>query len=691
MVSKKETAQRHPADIPVTTLKGVGPAVAAKLERLNITTAEDLLFHLPFRYEDQTKRTLIADLRPDGECVVEGQAISSQVQFGRRRSLLVTIEDETGRLPVRFFHFNRSQQAQFDANPRVRCYGRIRKGPRGLEMIHPQYDRNPKASLPDTLTPVYSVVEGLGQAKMQSLVRQALAIPGLEAAFKPLLKNRPAADLWAALTMLHSPPAEEDLAAIQRGEHPTQRLLAFEELTAYQLGMMLWHRETQAEPSRPLECPAPMFDAFIARLPFNLTGAQTRVVNEIFHDLRQASPALRLIQGDVGAGKTVVAALAALAAMASGAQVALMAPTELLAEQHFETLANWFEPLGFHVGWLSGSVKGKARDKVLAQLETNQIHFLVGTHALFQSQVEFAQLGLVLIDEQHRFGVAQRHALFEKGEDQFRPHQLIFSATPIPRTLSMTLYAGVNASVIDERPPGRTPITTRVMASERREAVIDRLAEACAEGAQAYWVCPSIDSEDGQLVSATLTHQHLSKRLADHSVGLVHGRMSSQEKQTVMREFKEGKISVLVSTTVIEVGVDVPNAILMIIENAERFGLTQIHQLRGRVGRGDQASACILLYESPLGKTGKRRLGVLRDSIDGFYIAEQDLEMRGPGDMLGRDQSGEVLFKLADLTRDADLLTEAHEAASELLAEPSEHQQALLNRWLDFPPMKLQA
>lgn len=680
-----------PANRPVSSLKGVGPALATKLDRLGISTLQDLLFHLPFRYEDHTTLTPIGSIVSEGDFVIEGRVRSCNIQFGRRRSLVVQIEDETGRLSLRFFHFNRSQVDQFNAQPFLRCYGRIRRGSGSLEMVHPQYQRNPKDSLPESLTPIYSLVDGLSQSKMQGLVRQALAQPSLEQSFSPILEGAERVDLLDALKLLHQPHKNEDLDAIRAGTHPAQRALIMEELSAYQLGMMLWHQDTQSDLSDPLPLPDALFNQFMAQLSFSLTRAQTRVITEILRDLRGSSPTLRLIQGDVGAGKTVVAASAALAALANRQQVALMAPTELLAEQHHQTLTGWFEPLGFRIGWLSGSVKGKAREGLLQALAMGNIDLIIGTHALFQDHVQFKKLGLVLIDEQHRFGVAQRHALFAKGATNTRPHQLIFTATPIPRTLSMTLYAGVSASIIDERPPGRTPITTRVMANTRREDVIDRLIEACAGGAQAYWVCASIEGDDDRLVSAVKTYEHLSKRLHQLAVGLVHGRMTSQEKHAVMQQFKDGEIQVLVATTVIEVGVDVPNAILMIIENAERFGLTQIHQLRGRVGRGDQASACILLYEPPLGATGKKRLTVLRDSIDGFYIAEQDLAMRGPGDMLGKEQSGEVLFKIADLSRDADLLPKAHSEAQAMLNRSQASQQALLSRWLKFPPMKMQA
>ncbi len=680
-----------PSEHPVTSLKGVGPALATKLERLGISSVQDLLFHLPFRYEDHTTLSPIGSISSEGDYVIEGQVLSCDIQFGRRRSLVVQLQDDTGRLSLRFFHFNRSQVDQFNTHPSLRCYGRIRRGPRGLEMVHPQYQRSPKAPLPDSLTPVYSVVDGLSQIKLRGLIKQALMQPNLDQAFSPLIGDPNSLSVIAALRLLHQPHKNEDLNAIQAGTHPAQRSLILEELSAYQLGMMLWHQETQSETSSPLPLTEHLLNRFKDLLPFSLTGAQTRVIEEILSDLDSTSPTLRLIQGDVGAGKTVVAAVAALAALANNQQVALMAPTELLAEQHHRTLSAWFEALDFRVGWLSGSVKGKARDQLLEALALGEIDLLIGTHALFQSHVLFKTLGLVLIDEQHRFGVAQRHALFAKGEANTRPHQLIFTATPIPRTLSMTLYAGVNASIIDERPPGRTPITTRVMANSRREDVVDRLLDACDSGAQAYWVCPAIEGDDDRMVSAVQTYEHLSKRLHRHKVGLLHGRMTSQEKHAVMHQFKDGFIQVLVATTVIEVGVDVPNAILMIIENAERFGLTQIHQLRGRVGRGDKASACILLYEPPLGAAGKQRLTVLRDSMDGFYIAEQDLAMRGPGDMLGREQSGEVLFKIADLTRDADLLPKAHAQAQALLGGSPLRQQALLNRWLKFPPMKMQA
>jgi ATP-dependent DNA helicase RecG len=627
-------------DAPVTSLRGVGEALAERLARLDLAVVRDLVFHLPHRWEDRTRLTPIGAARPGMSVVVEGRVAAADVVFGRRRSLLCRIEDGTGMLSLRLFHFSRSQQQQLRPGAQLRCYGEVRTGSTGAELYHPEYRVLGATSppLPDRMTPVYPITEGVGQQRVRALVEQALAIARRD-------PGDLTAELVQALELLHAPPPEVSLAELESGLHPAQRRLATDELLAHQLSLLVARRAAQAHRATPLPGTGELRRRFLDALPFALTGAQSRVVDEIDVDLARDIPTLRLVQGDVGSGKTVVAAAAALRAAEHGHQTALMAPTELLAEQHYRTLAAWLEPLGVGVALLTGRLRAAERRRQEAAVASGQALLAIGTHALFQGTVEFRDLALVIVDEQHRFGVHQRLALREKGAEADRdaPHQLVMTATPIPRTLAMSAYADLDLSVLDELPPGRTPVTTVVIGGERREEVMERVSAACREGRQAYWVCTLIEeSEALQAEAAEATAARLTEELEDLSVGLVHGRMKGDEKATVMAAFEAGEIDLLVATTVIEVGVDVPNASLMVIENAERLGLAQLHQLRGRVGRGAVASHCVLLYQAPLSRGGRERLGVLRDSQDGFVIAEKDLALRGPGEILGTRQTGLV-------------------------------------------------
>jgi len=677
--------------IEVGALRGVGPHLSAKLAALDIFTVQDLLFHLPLRYQDRTRVTPIGALQPGLDVVIEGEVRAADIAFGRRRSLVCRIQDGTGTISLRFFHFNAAQQKQFEPGTRVRCYGEARRGSSGLELYHPEYQIIDGAQPPpvsQTLTPVYPTTEGLQQASWRKLCGQALTLltPRSLIDFLPEPPALPdgAVQLSDAVRYLHQPPPSASQQQLEMGHHPYQQRLAFEELLAHQLSLLQLREQTQSHG-------APVFDGsrdlerrFLQGLAFSLTGAQQRVLREVNRDLRQPKPMLRLVQGDVGSGKTVVAALAALRAVASGYQVALMAPTEILAEQHRNNFTAWLEPLGLTPGWLSGKVKGKQRREQLAAIASGAAPLVIGTHALFQDEVQFQRLGLVIIDEQHRFGVHQRLALRAKaGPDVGQPHQLIMTATPIPRTLAMSAYADLDTSVIDELPPGRQPVQTVVIANDRRPEVVERIRHACAQGRQAYWVCTLIeDSEVLQAQAAEASWEDLRSALPELRVGLLHGRMKPAEKAAVMAAFKAGEVQLLVATTVIEVGVDVPNASLMVIENPERLGLAQLHQLRGRVGRGTAESYCLLLYQSPLSAQGRARLQVLRDSNDGFVIAEKDLELRGPGEVLGTRQTGLLQLRIADLQRDADLLPLVRASARELCDRYPARAEAIVRRWL---------
>ncbi|WP_180342976.1 ATP-dependent DNA helicase RecG [Aeromonas veronii] len=675
--------------IPLDSLKGVGSKMLEKLERLGLATVQDLLFHLPLRYEDRTQVWPIGDLPPGLHGAVEGEIQDTQLVMGRRRMMVCRISDGTGPLTLRFFNFTAAQKNSLAAGRLIRCFGEVRPGKYGLEMAHPEYKllgEEQAGQTEEALTPVYPTTEGLRQLTLRNLTDQALAqldLYGVEELLPAGLYPHQI-ELAAALKLLHRPPPSVALPLLESGQHPAQQRLVLEELLAHNLSVLKVRAQAQTQLARALK-PAPeLVEQLLGALPFKPTGAQSRVVAEISKDLQQSHPMMRLVQGDVGSGKTLVAALAALQAIGNGCQVGLMAPTELLAEQHAINFAKWLEPLGIGVGWLAGKQKGKAREESLAAIKDGSVKMVVGTHAIFQEQVVFQRLALVIIDEQHRFGVHQRLALREKGEREgVHPHQLIMTATPIPRTLAMTAYADLDTSVIDELPPGRTPITTVALPDSRRGDVIERVKLACTEGKQAYWVCTLIEeSEVLECQAAEDTAAELQNLLPGLHIGLVHGRMRPVEKQRVMEEFKAGILQLLVATTVIEVGVDVPNASLMIIENPERLGLAQLHQLRGRVGRGAVASHCVLLYHAPLSKTAQSRLGVLRETNDGFLIAQRDLELRGPGELLGTRQTGLADLKIADLVRDQPLIPQVQKMARFLMDRHPSHVEPLIRRWL---------
>ena len=676
---------------PVTALKGVGEALAIKLARLGVERISDLLFHLPLRYQDRTRLTPIGLLRAGHEAVVEGEVTASDIVKGRRRSLLIRLRDGSGILSLRFFHFSPAQQQQMRPGVTVRAFGEARAGATGLEIYHPEYRLSGGSETPveEYYTPIYPTTEGLHQTRLRALTQQALRL--LEQAPETLPDVIPDAlrqrfqlpGLHASLQLLHQPPPDVDLEQLAHGLHPATRRLALEELLAHQLSLREVRLRIQADGAPELPSGRSLQTRFLAQLPFALTGAQRRVLEEIALDLARPAPMLRLVQGDVGSGKTVVAAMAALSALAGNCQAAMMAPTEILAEQHYRSFKAWFEPLGIEVAWLAGKLKGKARLDAKAAIADGRARMVVGTHALFQGDVHFQCLGLAIIDEQHRFGVHQRLALREKGEaGGLTPHQLIMTATPIPRTLAMSAYADLDVSVIDELPPGRTPVKTVVVSDERRPEVVERIRNACSDGRQAYWVCTLIEeSEVLQCQAAEVTRDELTQALPELAVGLIHGRMKAAEKAEVMDAFKSGELDLLVATTVIEVGVDVPNASLMIIENPERLGLSQLHQLRGRVGRGSTESFCVLLYHPPLSKSSRERLGVMRETTDGFRIAEKDLEIRGPGEVLGTRQTGLAQMKIADLERDADQL-ERVTALAKALQGNVDVTAVLVRRWL---------
>ncbi|MFO8140732.1 MAG: ATP-dependent DNA helicase RecG [Marinobacter sp.] len=677
-------------DIPVTQLKGVGSALAETLAKLGIHSVQDLLFHLPYRYEDRTRVLPMGSLRIGDVAVVEGEVMKTDLVMGRRRSLQVTLRDDSGFLVMRFFHFNAAQKNQLVEGARVRCFGEVRPGRAGYEFYHPEYQVNPPpmpAASEATLTPVYPLTEGIQQPRVRGLCQQALGylerFPIKDWLPPELLADYQLPGISEAVKLVHLPPAGSPVSLLVEGRHPAQQRLVMEELLAHQLSLLRVRQQIQARQALPLLPTGDLPERFLEQLPFRLTGAQKHVVQDIRQDLSQPVPMLRLVQGDVGSGKTVVAALAALQALGSGAQVALMAPTEILAEQHYRNFCDWLEPLGVNLAWLSGKVKGKARQAVLAAVAEGDAQVAIGTHALFQAEVQFQRLALVIVDEQHRFGVHQRLALREKGVGgSLAPHQLIMTATPIPRTLAMSAYADLDTSVIDELPPGRKPIETIVLPDSRRDDIVERVRGACQTGRQAYWVCTLIEeSEVLQCQAAEVTAQELSERLPDLKIGLIHGRLKAPEKADVMARFKTGELDLLVATTVIEVGVDVPNASLIIIENPERLGLAQLHQLRGRVGRGEQASFCVLMYHPPLSNNGKARLQALRDSQDGFFIAEKDLEIRGPGEVLGTRQTGLMQFRLAEFERDKGWIEPVKEMAPGLMKQP-QAVDALIRRWL---------
>ncbi|KAF1309448.1 ATP-dependent DNA helicase RecG [Pseudomonas sp. SG-MS2] len=677
--------------VSVTALKGVGEAMAQKLAKVGLENLQDVLFHLPLRYQDRTRVVPIGALRPGQDAVIEGVVSGADVTMGKRRSLVVRLGDGSGVLSLRFYHFSNAQKEGLKRGTHLRCYGEARPGASGLEIYHPEYRAlngdEPPPPVEQTLTPIYPSTEGLTQQRLRLLCQQSLGMLGPRSLpdWLPdeLARDYHLAPLDDAIRYLHNPPADADLDELAEGQHWAQHRLAFEELLTHQLSQQRLRESLRSLRAPVLPKAKRLQVQYLANLGFKPTGAQQRVADEIAYDLSLAEPMMRLVQGDVGAGKTVVAALAALQALEAGYQVALMAPTEILAEQHYITFKRWLEPLGLEVAWLAGKLKGKARASALEQI-ANGAPMVVGTHALFQEEVQFKHLALAIIDEQHRFGVQQRLALRKKGvAGELCPHQLIMTATPIPRTLAMSAYADLDTSVLDELPPGRTPVNTVLVADSRRFEVVERVRAACAEGRQAYWVCTLIEeSEELTCQAAESTYEELGSALGELRVGLIHGRMKPAEKAAVMAEFKQGDLQLLVATTVIEVGVDVPNASLMIIENPERLGLAQLHQLRGRVGRGSAVSHCVLLYHPPLSQIGRERLGIMRETNDGFIIAEKDLELRGPGEMLGTRQTGLLQFKVADLMRDADLLPAVRDAAQALIARWPEHVSPLLDRWL---------
>ncbi len=692
------------ANLALANLKGVGAKTAALLEKLGLQSVQDLLFHLPLRYEDRTRVCPIADTWPAQQVSVQGVVQSSEVSFGKRRSWVVVLRDASGSITLRFFHFSAAQKNAVEAGTVLRCFGEVRRGMRGVEMLHPEYkivkdDEGPL--LQESLTPVYPTTEGLKQSSWRQLTEQALlelARAAPEEHLAPVLHlcGAPASQwrLSDALRYLHRPPPDASLQLLELGQHPAQQRLILEELVAQQLSMLQLRSQSRGQCARAIGPDLRYSAQLLQNLPFRPTGAQQRVLQDILHDLAQAEPMLRLVQGDVGSGKTLVAALSALPVIAAGFQVALMAPTELLAEQHAATFRRWLEPLEISIAWLGGKSKGKARDAQLAAIGDGTAQLIIGTHALFQQQVQFARLALVIIDEQHRFGVHQRLELRAKGAAQgFHPHQLVMTATPIPRTLAMTAYADLDTSIIDELPPGRTPVTTVAVPDSRRSEVVGRVRQVVLEqGRQAYWVCTLIEeSEVLQCQAAENTALQLAEALPELKVGLVHGRLKSAEKQQIMQDFASGALHLLVATTVIEVGVDVPNASLMIIENPERLGLAQLHQLRGRVGRGSAASHCVLLYHAPLSPTAQARLSVLRESNDGFVIAQRDLEIRGPGELLGTRQTGLASYRIADLSRDQQLIPLAQQTAQQLWQLDKRASEALIRRWLGYREMYAQA
>jgi len=675
---------------PVTALRGVGITLADRLRALGVDTIQDLLFLLPLRYEDRTRTVPLGELYAGQRAAIEGDVQLTEVVFRGRRQMLSRISDGSGFLTLRFFHFTTQQQTGLARGVRIRCYGEARRGPSGLEFVHPEYRRVDAAPTEADLhlTPVYPSTEGVTQGRLRLLVGMALdqttADDPQDWLPASLLADAGLPSLRDALHYVHRPPADAPVDLLLDRRHPSQRRLAFEELLAHQLSLKLLRRRIQSEPGWPLEPDDTLKSRLLAALPFQLTAAQRRALAEIERDLELPKPMLRLVQGDVGCGKTLVAALAATRALLAGRQVALMAPTELLADQHAQNFERWFKPLDTAVALLTGRQTGKVRAAALAGIRAGHAPIVIGTHALFQEGVEFASLALVIVDEQHRFGVHQRLSLREKAaRDGHRPHQLIMTATPIPRTLAMTAYADLDVSIIDELPPGRTPVKTVVLAQQRRDEVVLRIRNACVAGRQAYWVCPLIDeSADMPYQAAEETAAALAAALPELAVGLVHGRMPGAAKERTMRMFKDGRIQLLVATTVIEVGVDVPNATLMVIENAERMGLAQLHQLRGRVGRGQHDSSCMLLYRAPLSSLARERLAVMRATNDGFEVARRDLELRGPGELLGTRQTGLAQMRVADLLRDADLLPRVHIAAETLLRELPANVAPLVRRWV---------
>jgi len=681
MMSKQ---QNNLFNIPCSSLKGVGQRINEYLGKLNIHTLRDLLFHLPIRYQDRTQLTPIISLRPQQWALIEGEIIEVRTSQGRRKSLICYLQDDSGCIAIRFFHFSVTQAQQLAKGTRLRCFAEVKPSFSRTqtrldplyEMVHPEYtaiNRVHEAVLEAQLTPVYSTTEGLSQTKLRQLCQQALHMLESCPLIDPLaehidLQSIGFPPLNEAVRFVHQPDAGSNIDLLITRKHPACQRLIFDELLNYYLRLQQFRKKIQSMPAPTMLEQRLQINEFISRLPFQLTQAQLRVLNDILGDLAQPKMMLRLVQGDVGSGKTVIAALAMLHVVASGYQAALMAPTEILVEQHCHNLRQWLQPFGLEVGYLTGTQTAAEKRNCLARLAAGELQIVVGTHALIQKQVEFKKLALVVIDEQHRFGVQQRLTLRNKGENSdFYPHQLIMTATPIPRTLAMAAYADLDLSVIDELPPGRMPIKTVALSNERRDEVIARIRQACQQQRQVYWVCTLVEeSEVLQCQAAEVCAEELKHCLPELNIGLIHGRMKSAEKEQVMAGFSAGQINLLVATTVIEVGMDVPNASVIIIENPERLGLAQLHQLRGRVGRGQVDSYCLLMYQSPLTEQAKQRLGILRDSQDGFIIAQKDLELRGPGEVLGTRQAGLLQFQVADLIRDQHLIPKVQELTQRL-------------------------
>lgn len=683
-------------DIGVETLKGVGPKLKEKLAKLEINSVLDLLFHLPHRYEDRTQVTPLIETQ-DGERVMLKVIIEhSQIQYGKRRSLVCRASDLTAHIDFRFFHFGKSQQQRLATGTEIYAFGEIRRFGRTLQMVHPEVTfikedgLATESPLLESLTPIYPTTDGLHQASWRNLQRQALELleqyPTNDLLPIELKKKWQLTDINQALMVLHQPPKNTPLEELNSEQSPAIKRLIYEELFAQQLSLLIKRQIGQKETAFIMRNEQQLSDKLLEILPFSPTNAQNRVSQEITKDLQSSRPMLRLLQGDVGAGKTLVAAMSAFHAIESGFQVVIMAPTEILAEQHYQSFSYWCEQLGVSLGFLTSKLKAKEKNQTLAAIADGEIQLIVGTHAVFQESVAYHRLGLAIIDEQHRFGVKQRLALKNKAPQGKQLHQLMMTATPIPRTLAMTAYADMDLSIIDELPPGRTPIQTMAISEQKRDQVISRIEQACSkEKRQAYWVCTLIEeSETLQSQAAETTANLLAEQLPDCSIGLVHGRLKSEQKQTVMNAFKEGKIDVLVATTVIEVGVDVPNASLMIIENPERLGLAQLHQLRGRVGRGVTQSHCLLLYGQPLSDNAKRRIQVMRETNDGFVIAEEDLKLRGPGEFLGTRQTGDMSLQFADIIKNAALIPEIQKEARILIKQNSKLAEAICQRWLGY-------
>lgn len=671
----------------LSEIKGFSPALCSQLAKLGIQSVQALLLHLPLRYLDETRITAIRDLRLGEQTQIEGVVVHNEVAYKPRKMLNVRLQDDTGLINLRFLHFYPSQVAAMQTGQRLRVFGEVRPGFFGYEMVHPtQRKVGEDTPVNSALTPVYPTTAGLGQSAIRKAMHQVLKAEYLDETLPDwVYQSMQLPSFASSLQLLHQPPPEVALASLEDRTHPAWQRLAYDELLAQQLSMRQHYARRKQSRAPAISASTTLVARLLANLPFTLTAAQQKVVAEIGQDLAQPHPMQRLLQGDVGSGKTIVACLAALQLIEAGWQVAMMAPTEILAEQHYKKLCEWLQPLGITVAWLTGSQHKKQREQSLSLIASGEAMLAVGTHALFQEDVQFKQLGLAIVDEQHRFGVGQRLALRKKGQhSQLEPHQLMMSATPIPRTLSMSYYADLDVSVIDALPPGRTPIITKLVADDRREEILQRVHDACAQGHQAYWVCPLIEeSEVLQLQTANDTFAYMQQTFPELKVGLVHGRMKPAEKQAVMQAFSANEIHLLVATTVIEVGVDVPNASLMVIEHAERMGLSQLHQLRGRVGRGAAKSTCILLYsKQQCSQIGRQRLKVIFESNDGFQIAQADLHIRGPGELLGTRQSGVPMLKIADLEQDIALLDTAKTTANQLLQRDPAAVTAHLQRWL---------